>query len=113
MLFLINWSVSSDNRVPCWNAFGNMTPADDLKDAGDSIQMVGRWHKLSGSGGMCICECSDVSALNSWMLNWSPICEISVEPVVDDAMARANIQTKPYFQSGSPSGEETKADDSA
>lgn len=113
MLFLINWSVSSDNRIQCWNAFGNMTPADDLKDAGDSIQIVGRWHKLGGSGGMCICECSDVSALSSWMLNWGPICDISVEPVVDDAMARANIQTKPYFQSGSPSGEETKADDSA
>lgn len=113
MLFLINWSVSSANRIPCWNAFGKMTPAHDLKDAGDSIKIVGRWHKLSGSGGMCICECSDVSALNSWMLNWSPICDISVEPVVDDAMARSNIQTKPYFQSGSPSEEETKADDSA
>ena len=31
------------------------------------------------------------------MLNWSPICEISVEPVVNDASARAAIQTKPYF----------------
>ncbi len=98
MLFLISWSVQSENRVPCWNAFGNMTPEDDLQDAGEHINVVGRWHKLSGAGGFCIAECSDASALNSWMLNWSPICDINVEPVVDDATARASLQTKPYFQ---------------
>ena len=98
MLFLISWSVSSQNRVPCWNAFGNMTPEDDLQDAGEHINVVGRWHKLSGAGGVCIAECSNVSALNSWMLNWAPICDINVEPVVDDATARASLQTKPYFQ---------------
>ena len=98
MLYLISWRIKSENRVACWNAFGNMSPADDLKDAGDHISMVGRWHKLGGSGGICVCECSDHDSLNSWMLNWSPICEISVEPVVNDASARAAIQTKPYFQ---------------
>ena len=99
MLFLINWSVPIANRVQCWNVFGKMTPDDDLKDAGESSKVVGRWHHLSGSGGVCICECENVADLNSWMLNWSPICEITVSPVVDDAMARAAIQTKPYFQS--------------
>ena len=98
MLFLISWSISCNNRVQCWNAFGNMTPADDLKDTGDNIKVHGRWHKFGGSGGVCICECDHPSDLNSWMLNWSPICEISVEPVVDDATARSNIQSKPYFQ---------------
>lgn len=109
MLFLISWSIPNQSRVQCWNAFGNMTPEDDLKDAGEHIQVVGRWHKLGGSGGVCIAECSDVSALNSWMLNWSPICEICVEPVVDDASARAAIQTKPYFQKAG-SGAEAKHD---
>lgn len=113
MLFLISWSISADNRVACWNVFGNMTPADDLKDAGDSIQVVGRWHKIGGAGGVCVCECSDVSALNSWMLNWSPICEISAEPIVDDAMARANIQTKPYFQAKSAGDDGATKSDSA
>ena len=98
MLYLISWSIPMEARVQCWNVFGNMTPDDDLKDAGENINVVGRWHKLSGAGGVCVAECSDASALNSWMLNWSPICEISVEPVVNDASARAAIQTKPYFQ---------------
>jgi hypothetical protein len=31
------------------------------------------------------------------MLNWSPVCEISVSPVVDDALAREGIKSKPYF----------------
>ena len=98
MLVLISWSIPNQSRVQCWNVFGNMTPADDLKDAGEHITVVGRWHKLGGSGGVCVAECRAVEALNSWMLNWSPICEIHVEPVVDDASARAAIQTKPYFQ---------------
>ena len=117
MLFLISWSISSDNRVPCWNVFGNMTPADDLKDAGEHINIVGRWHHLSGDGGVCICETDNVSALNSFMLNWSPICDIKVSPMVDDAMARASIQTKPYFMSKSAAAASAdaaeKADDSA
>ena len=112
MLFLISWSISADNRVACWNVFGNMTPADDLKDAGPNINIVGRWHQLSGDGGICICDTNDASALNSFMLNWSPICDITINPVVDDAMARASIQTKPYFQAKGASGEEgaTKSD---
>ena len=93
MLFLVNWSVPIANRVQCWNVFGKMTPDDDLKDAGESIKVVGRWHHLSGSGGVCICECENVAALNSWMLNWSPICEISVSPVVDDDAIKSRMES--------------------
>ena len=101
MLFLISWSIPQNSRVQCWNAFGNMTPADDLKDAGDDITIVGRWHKMGGSGGVCVCDCSNVSSLNSWMLNWAPICEISCVPVVNDADARSSLQGKPFFVSNS------------
>ena len=101
MLFLISWSVASENRVACWNAFGKMSPEDDLKDAGEHIKVHGRWHHLSGSSGVCIAECSNASHLNSWMLNWAPICDISVTPVVEDAAARESIRTKPYYSGGS------------
>ena len=76
-----------------------MTLEDDLKDAGPNIKIVGRWHHLSGDGGVCICDTDDSAALNSFMLNWSPICDITVSPVVEDASARAAIQAKPYFKS--------------
>ena len=98
MLFLVSWKISCENSIPCWNVFGKMTPEDDLKDAGEHIKIIGRWHRLSGSSGVCICETDNAAALNSWMLNWSPICEISVEPVVDDAGARASLMNKPFFQ---------------
>ena len=41
MLFKISWSVNAPNRVDCWNIFGNMTAADDLKDCGENIKIVG------------------------------------------------------------------------
>ncbi len=97
MLFMIKWTLNTSNRVECWNVFGNMTPLDDIKDSGEGIKLLGRWHELSGAGGVCIAECDDASKLNSWMLNWSPLCEISIQPVVDDAVARANLKTKPFF----------------
>ena len=97
MLFQINWTVSNGNRIECWNSFGKMSPEDDLKDTGEDIRVVGRWHDLSGSSGVCIAECNDTSKLNSWMLNWAPICVISVIPVVEDETARANIRSKPYY----------------
>ena len=98
MLFQITWEINQDQRVGCWNVFGNMGPEDDKKDAGPKINMIGRWHKLSGSGGVCICECDDVAALNAWMLNWGPICNIEVIPVVVDADARKAMEGKPWFQ---------------
>ena len=107
MLYLISWSISQAARVDCWNVFGNMTLEDDLKEVGDKIRIVGRWHRLSGASGVCICETDDHSALYSWMLNWSPICEITVEPMVEDADARAALQDKPFFTAKSE-GAETK-----
>ena len=97
MLFQISWSIPNEKRIDCWNNFGKMTPDDDLTDAGPNIKMIGRWHHLGGGGGVCIAECSDASSLNSWMLNWSPICQIDVVPVVTDESARESIRSKPYY----------------
>jgi len=98
MLFLVEWSIPSQKRVECWNNFGNMTPAEDLRDCGDSIQVIGRWHRLSGDSGVCICSTGDVQALNSWMLNWSPVCDLLITPVVEDSVVRESLHGKPYYQ---------------
>ena len=68
MLFLITWSIPVENRVNCCNSFGNMTPADDLTDAGPNINVVGRWHRLGACGGVCVAEAADLDSLNSWIL---------------------------------------------
>jgi len=111
MLFLVSWSIPAANRVSRWNVFGNMTPDDDLKDVGEHIKIVGRWHYLGGDGGVCICETDNVSALNSFIHHRFPICDIKVSPMVDDAMSRANLQDKLYFQK--KSAPEEVASDSA
>ena len=113
MLFLISWSVACENRVACWNAFGKMSPEDDLKDAGEHIKVHGRWHHLSGSSGVCIAECSNASHLNSWMLNWAPICDITVTPVVEDAEARESVRSKPYYTAGSSSSSESGSENNS
>ena len=52
---------------------------------------------MGGVGGVCIADCASAAGLNSWMLNWSSICEISAVPVVDDATA-TGLQSKPLLR---------------
>ena len=97
MHFLITWSLPNSNRVQCHNIFANMSPEDHEKDSGPHLKVLGRWHRMAGTGGTCIVETDNIEALNKWTLSWTPLCEISVEPVVDDASARSSIQSKQYF----------------
>ena len=90
MLFIINWKIKPENRVSCLNAFGNMTPEDDLKDADPNIKIVGRWHYLTGDEGVCICDTNDSSALHTFMHNWTLICDIKVSPVMEDVGENAS-----------------------
>ena len=39
-----------NKRVDCMNVFARMGPDDDAQDCGNEINVVGRWHHLSGSG---------------------------------------------------------------
>tara|TARA_B100001093_G_C26840877_1_gene1020493 strand:+ start:1518 stop:1826 length:309 start_codon:yes stop_codon:yes gene_type:complete len=97
MLFQVSWSISPHKRLECWEIFGNMKPEDDLKDAGENIKVIGRWHQMGGGGGTCICECNNAADLNSWMLNWASICDLTVVPVVEDSVARESLHSKPFF----------------
>ena len=47
-----------------------------------------------------VCDTDDSSALNSFMLNWSPICDISVSPVVDDASLAVPFRLNLTFKEG-------------
>ena len=94
MLFQISWKMYSDKKLDCFKAFSQMTPDDDVKDAGPNIKIVGRWHSVGGGRGVCICETDNVEDLTSWMVNWAGMCEIDVIPVVEDATVRSVISQK-------------------
>lgn len=94
MLFSIQWKFLDATKVQCFKAFSAMTPEDDVKDAGEKIKVIGRWHSIGGTGGVCICETDDPGAFTSWMANWSGMCDITVTPVVEDAECRKAYKPK-------------------
>ena len=69
---MITWRIHPDKRAVI-NAFSQMTAADDHKDMGDKIKLIGRWHDLSSASGVAICESDDALAVASWALNWNPV----------------------------------------
>ena len=94
MLFQISWKMYPSSKIECYKAFSQMTPEDDLKDAGETIKIVGRWHAVGGGRGVCICETDSVESLTGWMVNWAGMCEIDVEPVIEDAPLRSVVSQK-------------------
>lgn len=94
MKFMITWRAHTDKRHEVLKAFSHMTSADDAKDRGDKIKMIGRWHDLSGFTGVAICETDDAHALAAWVLNWNGALDLETVPVLDDEEARAVGKTK-------------------
>ena len=88
MKFMITWKIHQDKRHDVLKAFAQMSTEDDQKDAGDRIQVIGRWHNVATGTGVAICETDDAAALFAWALNWNAVLDVNVEPVVDDAEAR-------------------------
>jgi hypothetical protein len=89
--FLITWRVHADKRVDTQTAFAKMTPDDDTADSGPDVSVIGRWHNLGEGTGVAVCESDSADALYRWALNWAPVLDLTVEPVLDDAEARAVI----------------------
>ena len=94
MLFKIVWSMYNDKKLECYKAFSKMNALDDQKDAGKDVTIIGRWHSVGGGSGVCICSTRNIEALTSWMVNWAGMCDINVEPVVDDETLRNVLQKK-------------------
>ena len=94
MLYQITWNMFPEKKMDCYKVFSQMTPDDDVKDAGEDIKIVGRWHSVGGGSGVCICETSNMEALTGWMVNWAGMADLKVVPVVEDATVRKVISEK-------------------
>lgn len=88
MKFMVTWRVHPDKREGVLSAFSQMTPADDKKDTGDKVKLIGRWHDVSSFTGVAICESDDPMALASWALNWNTALDLQTTMVLDDAELR-------------------------
>lgn len=94
MKFMLTWRIHPDKRQAAFSAFSQMTTADDKKDMGNKIKLIGRWHDLSDFTGVAICESDDAQAIASWALNWNNVLDVKTVPVLDDEEARAVGRSK-------------------
>jgi hypothetical protein len=88
MKFMMNWRVHEDKRQEALKGFSQMTAEDDLADLGENVKLIGRWHDLVDFTGVAIFETDDPTALFNWALNWNPILDATVTPVLDDEETR-------------------------
>ena len=93
MKFMMTWSSFPETRHDAAKGFGQMTDADDEADH-PGVKLIGRWHDLVAVGGWLICESDDISAVQSFALNWSGVLNIEVRPVVDDNEAKTMLKKK-------------------
>ena len=94
MKFLVRWEVHQEKRIDTITGFSQMSAADDLADLGDDVKLIGRWHDVASFTGVAIVESDNASAIGSWALNWSGMCDLSVTPVLDDKETRAMAKAK-------------------
>ena len=89
----MTWSSFPETRHDAAKGFGQMTDADDEADH-PGVKLIGRWHDLVAVGGWLICESDDISAVQSWALNWNGVLNMDVTPVVDDNEAKTMLKRK-------------------
>ena len=90
---MMTWSSFPETRHDAAKGFGQMTDADDEADH-PGVKLIGRWHDLVAVGGWLICESDDISAVQSWALNWNGVLNMDVTPVVDDNEAKTMLKKK-------------------
>jgi hypothetical protein len=88
MKFMLTWRLHTAQRQNALAAFSKMTADDEAADLG-GIQLIGRWHNIAEGTGVAIYESDDPIAMANWALNWNPILDCVVAPVLDDAETRA------------------------
>ena len=93
MKFMMTWSSFPETRHDAAKGFGQMTDADDEADH-PGVKLIGRWYDLVAVGGWLICESDDISAVQSWALNWNGVLNMDVTPVVDDNEAKTMLKRK-------------------
>ena len=109
MLFLVEWSVKSEYRIPGWNAFGNMTQQDH-RDTEGNVKLIGRYHKIAGYGGKCIVESDNSKDIMTWAMHWSHISDVKVQPVLEDVDATECVQKAMVFKKKEDEVQEEESD---
>jgi hypothetical protein len=89
MLFIVSWTISSENRNRAIERF--------LKTGGappEGVKMLGRWYAVGGAAGVGIAEASDAIPIQKWVLEWSDLMTMDVQvALTDEQMAPLLVAT--------------------
>jgi hypothetical protein len=83
MKFLITWNIPHDQWIPVLKTFTSMS-SEERADAGEGVEIVGRWHDVVARTGVAIMEAKDVKAVQRYALRWNPFMDLTIAPVVED-----------------------------
>jgi hypothetical protein len=79
MLFIVNWTLSSENRNRAIERFlttGGTPPA--------GVKLIGRWYAVGGAAGFGVAEASDPALIQKWVLDWSDLMKMEVHVALTD-----------------------------
>ncbi|PSS57788.1 DUF3303 domain-containing protein [Pseudomonas sp. BBP2017] len=82
MLYIIHWTVSTENRNAALARFvqtGGVPPAN--------LKVLGRWHAVGSRQGFAVAETDDLSLVLKWVLDWSDLMDMQVFPAMTDEQA--------------------------
>ncbi|MGI9455026.1 MAG: DUF3303 domain-containing protein [Aeoliella sp.] len=79
MIFHISYTFQPEHRDAAQSRFikGGAPPPE-------GVNMLSRWHGVSGRKGIVVAESSELSRVASWMQQWTDLLTFQIEPVLDD-----------------------------
>lgn len=82
MLFIVNWTISPENRNRALQRFVETKGAPP-----EGVKMLGRWHAVGRAVGFGIAETDDLALIQKWVFEWSDLMSMEVQPALTDAQA--------------------------
>jgi hypothetical protein len=59
----------------------------------EGLTVLGRWHKVDGSGGFTLYETNNLATLHLNAAKWVDLLQITTVPVIEDGEAGPNLAT--------------------
>ena len=79
MLYLVRWTIDPEHSNATISRFketGGPAPT--------GVEVLGRWHSITGGGGCAIAESDDLVQVGKWCHEWTDLIHFEITPAVND-----------------------------
>ncbi|WP_297836961.1 DUF3303 family protein [Pseudomonas sp.] len=87
MLFIIHWSIATENRNAAMARFAKTGGAPP-----PNLKVHGRWHAVGQNVGFAVAETDDLALVFKWVLDWSDLMSMQVYPAMTNEQAAPLLQ---------------------